>query len=198
MVKPSIKLKKSKLTTKKIATIGLLSSISILLGITRLGFIQINVVGATIMHLPVIAAGILEGPLVGAIVGLIFGVFSMYQALSAPSIVATAFLNPLVSVVPRILIGIVSYYVFALLKKPLKKGSISVAAFIGSYTNTIGVIGAIYLLHPEVLGITKGQTMSEMGKILLASMGIGSIFEAILACLIVTPIVVAIQKIRKE
>lgn len=198
MIKTNSNSKKKVLSTKKIATIGMLSAICILLGVTRLGFIPINAVEATIMHLPVIAAGILEGPIVGGIVGLIFGVFSMYQAMSMPSIVATAFLNPLVSVVPRILIGIVSYYLYVALKKYFKKGSIVFASFVGSYTNTIGVIGAIYLLHPEVLGITPGQSMSDMGKILLASMGIGSVFEAILACLIVTPIVVAIQKIRKN
>ncbi len=198
MIKANVASKKHKLSTKKIATIGLLSSISILLGITRLGFIPISVVEATIMHLPVIVAGILEGPLVGGIVGLIFGVFSMYQAMSAPSIVATAFLNPLVSVVPRILIGIVSFYVYSGLKNHFKKGAISIAAFIGSYTNTIGVIGMIFLLYPEVLGITRGEPMSTMGKALLTSMGVGSIAEAILAILIVTPIVVAVMKINRK
>jgi len=199
MTKTNVKSKNKLLTTRKIATIGLLAAINIMLGATGLGIIFFTAAGVTIMHIPAIVAGILEGPLVGGIVGLIFGVFSMYQASTMPSSpVAPAFLDPMVSVIPRILIGIFSYYVYIGLKKFLKEGSISVAAFIGSYTNTIGVIGAIFLFHPTVLGITKGQAMSDMGKILLASMGIGSIFEAIAAVAIVTPIVVAIHVIRKK
>lgn len=195
------KSKNKLLITRKIATIGLLAAINIMLGVTGLGIIFASVTfpGVTIMHIPTIVAGILEGPLVGGIVGLIFGVFSMYQASTMPaSPIALAFLDPRVSVVPRILIGIVSYYVYIGLKKFFKKGSVSVAAFIGSYTNTILVISTMYFLHPDSLLIPSGMSMSTAAKFLLASMGIGSVFEAIGAVVIVTPIVVAIQKIRKN
>jgi len=187
------------LTTRRIATIGLLAAINIMLGVTGLGIIFLTPAGVTIMHIPTIVAGILEGPLVGGIVGLIFGGFSMYQAAITPSSpVAPAFLDPLVSVIPRILIGIVSYYVYIGLKKILKKGSISVAAFVGSYTNTILVISAIYFLHPVVLGITERMSMSDAGRFLLTVMGIGSVFEAIAAVILVTLIVMAIQVTRKK
>ena len=201
MTKTNSKSKNKLLDTRKIATIGLLAAINIVLGVTGLGipFASPAFPGVTIMHIPTIVAGILEGPLVGGIVGLIFGVFSMYQASTMPSSpIALAFLDPLVAVIPRILIGIVSYYAYIGLKKFLKQGSIPVAAFIGSYTNTILVISAIYFLHPSVLGVTTEISMSAAGMILLGSMGIGSVFEAILAVIIVTPIVVAIQKIRKN
>lgn len=82
------------------------------LGITPLGFIPIGPTRATIMHIPVIIGSIVEGPIVGALVGLIFGLFSIYQAITAPTPVSFVFLNPLVSVLPRVLIGITSYYTY--------------------------------------------------------------------------------------
>lgn len=70
---------KSKFSVRQIAMIGMLSAISIFLGLTGLGFIPIPPVKATIMHIPVIIGAIVEGPIVGSLVGLVFGLFSMYQ-----------------------------------------------------------------------------------------------------------------------
>ena len=75
------KLNVSIFDTKKIVSIGLLSSISIFLGLSGLGFIPIPPVKATILHVPVIIGAILDGPIVGMIIGLFFGLFSMYNAL---------------------------------------------------------------------------------------------------------------------
>lgn len=100
------------LNVRKMAVIGILGSISIVLGMTPLGFIPVGPTKATIMHIPVIIGAILEGPAVGATVGLIFGFFSIFQAVTMPTPVSFVFLNPLVSVVPRVLIGITSYYVY--------------------------------------------------------------------------------------
>lgn len=60
---------KSKFSVRQIAMIGMLSAISIFLGLTGLGFIPIPPVKATIMHIPVIIGAIVEGPIVGSLVG---------------------------------------------------------------------------------------------------------------------------------
>lgn len=108
---------KKRLNVKKMAIIGILGAISAVLGMTPLGFIPVGPTRATIMHIPVIIGAIMEGPVVGAFVGLIFGMFSIFQAITNPTPVSVVFLNPLVSVVPRILIGIVTYYVYDTLRK---------------------------------------------------------------------------------
>lgn len=100
---------------RKLVIVGVLGGVSAILGMTPLGFIPVGPTRATIMHIPVIIGAIMEGPIVGALVGLIFGLFSIFQALTNPTPVSFVFLNPLVSVVPRVLIGITSYYVFAAL-----------------------------------------------------------------------------------
>ena len=63
-----------KLSIKEITTGAVLIAISIVLGITGLGFIPlpIPVLAGTIFHIPVIIAGILLGPEMGFITGLVF------------------------------------------------------------------------------------------------------------------------------
>ncbi len=135
--------------TRKIVITGVLSAISIFLGITRLGFIPwITGISLTIMHVPVIIGAVLEGPVVGLAVGLIFGVFSLIQAAVAPTGPADVlFTNPLISILPRLFIGPVSWLVYRLLKK-WQIPALITAGIAGSLTNTLLVLGMIAVLDP--------------------------------------------------
>ncbi len=130
------------LSTRRIATAGMLGAIAVALAVTRLGFIPVpNATGAaTIMHLPVIVGAVLEGPVVGLIVGLIFGVFSLIQDTTG------LFVNPLVSVVPRLLIGPVAWLVYRALTRSNRDAAAVIAGAAGTLTNTVGVLGMIILL----------------------------------------------------
>ena len=109
-------LKNYRSKTRKLVIIGMLGGISIFLGLTPLGIIYLPVMNLTIMHIPVIIGAILEGPLVGGSIGLIFGLFSMYQNITAPNLTSFIFMNPIIALLPRILIGIVTYYVYDFIK----------------------------------------------------------------------------------
>jgi uncharacterized membrane protein len=142
--------------TRKLVITGVMGAITVLLGVTHWGFIPwFGGISLTIMHVPVIIAAILEGPIVGLGVGLIFGIFSMIQAAVAPSSPADVwFTNPLLAVLPRLFIGPVAYIVWKLLEKIPVVGLI-IAGVAGSLTNTIlvlGVIGLMGLLPWAVLG----------------------------------------------
>jgi len=130
------------LDVRQIVIAGILGGIAIFLGATRLGFIPVpNLAGnATILHVPVILGGALEGPVVGTIVGLIFGVFSFIQA-EVPF-----FRNPLVSILPRLLIGVVAWAAFVGLKNVSIDLASAVSGVLGSVTNTVGVLGMAVLL----------------------------------------------------
>ncbi|MBI5302944.1 MAG: ECF transporter S component [Chloroflexi bacterium] len=125
------------LSIRRIVVAGVLSAIAILLGLTQLGFIPVpNLSGrATIMHVPVIIGAVLEGPVVGVLIGGIFGIFSFLQATTP------VFKNPIVAVVPRLLIGIVAYYLYALIAKKNQSVALTVAGVFGSLTNTAFVLG---------------------------------------------------------
>jgi uncharacterized membrane protein len=124
-------------SVRKIVISGVLAAIAILLGVTRLGFIPVpNLSGnATIMHVPAIIGGVMEGWLVGGIVGTIFGLFSFLQATTP------LFKDPLVAILPRIFIGITAYFTYAGLKKVNEYLALTVAAVVGTLTNTVLVLG---------------------------------------------------------
>ena len=100
--------------TRKIVVTGVMGAISVLLGVTHWGFIPwFSGASLTIMHVPVIIGAILEGPWVGAIIGLIFGLFSILQAAIAPSGPTDVwFTNPLLAVLPRLFIGPIAWLVW--------------------------------------------------------------------------------------
>ena len=99
---------------RKIVIAGVMGALAIFLGWTHLGFIP-WVAGAalTIMHVPVIIGAVLEGPVVGTAIGLIFGLFSLLQAVVAPTgPVDVWFQNPVISVLPRLFIGVFAWLTY--------------------------------------------------------------------------------------
>lgn len=189
---------KKKVSVKTMTTVGLLAAISIVLGMTPLGFIQLPMIKATIMHIPVIIGAILAGPVAGAIIGLIFGLTSMMQNIIVPtSILSPAFMNPLVSVLPRILIGITAYYSYAAVKKWNHPVAIGVGAVVGTITNTAGVFAMIFLcardLFPKV-GHTTNVILGTLGGIF----SVQGALEMLAAVVITLPVVLALQKVWKR
>ncbi len=153
--------------TRKIVTTGLLSAIAILLGATRWGFIPwIGGVSLTILQIPAIIAAILEGPLSGAMVGLIFGIFSMIQAAVAPTGPTDVwFTNPLVSILPRLFIGPAAWGLYQVLKR-WKAFALLAAGAVGSLTNTalvLSMLGILGFLPWEFLpGIILANGLPEL------------------------------------
>jgi uncharacterized membrane protein len=132
---------------RKITITGALGAISVILGITRWGFIPwISGASLTVMHIPVIIGAVLEGPIVGTVIGLIFGVSSLLQAAINPITPSDPwFVNPLLSILPRLFIGPVAWIVYDTLKRN-KILSLIAAGLAGSLTNTVLVLGMIGLL----------------------------------------------------
>lgn len=174
-------------------------AIMIILTVTPLGFIPIGPINATTMHIPVIIASIVLGPRIGAGLGAIFGVISLARAtvvITPMSFVFSPFIaNPLtnhgdwraviVAIVPRILIGVVPYFVYKglhrLLKEKVRPVSLFIAGLGGSMTNTILVMNLIFFFfkdsYADVLQVTANAVY---GVILVIIFGSGLV-EAIVA-----------------
>ena len=191
--------KTKKLEVRKMAIIGVLAAISIMLSMTPLGFIPLGPVNATIMHIPVIIGAVLEGPLVGITVGLIFGATSLFRALTMPTITSFALINPLVSILPRVLIGIVANYVYKLTIKLTKNTCVSgwITGVIGSLVNTIGVLGMIYILYGARYAEALGKSASAAKTLILTLIATNGIPEAIVAGFVVSAICVVFNKRKK-
>ena len=189
-----------RVNVRRMTVISVLSAISIVLSmIPFVGYIPLGPVKATIMHVPVIVGAVIEGPVVGAAVGLIFGLTSLFKAFTEPTITSFCFMNPIISVLPRILIGVVSYYVYKLIYKISKRVYLSgfVAGVLGSLTNTIGVMGLIYVIYADKYMQAIGQA-GNAGKYILLICATNGIPEAIVAGILVAAVaVVMIRKSKK-
>lgn len=135
------------LDVKEIAIIGLLGALTIILGLTPMGFIPVGPTRATIMHIPVIIGAILNGPLVGGLTGLVFGLFSLFNAIANPTPTSFAFIHPLVSILPRILIGIVAYYIYQWTQKMPQK----VTRFVFGLIWTLMMIYLLYHTYQHII-----------------------------------------------
>lgn len=125
------------LGTRQIVVAGILGGIAVFLGATRLGFIPVPTLAgsATLMHVPAILGGALEGPVVGLLAGGIFGIYSWLYA-EVP-----LFKDPIIAIGPRLLIGIVAWAVFVAFRDRNVYLASVLSGVLGSLTNTVGVLG---------------------------------------------------------
>ncbi|HEY3369024.1 MAG TPA: ECF transporter S component [Symbiobacteriaceae bacterium] len=165
-----------KISVRQLAVAGILGAVSIVMGyVPGLGLIPVPTPAghATILHVPAIIAGVAEGPVVGALVGLIFGLVSMLRA-TAP---AQFFVDPLISVLPRIFIGVTAAYAFALVRRWSLVGALITAGVVGTLTNTVLVLSMIvfrgYLAAgvAVTIGLVQGTPEVVVAAIVLAVVG---------------------------
>ncbi len=136
-----------KLSTKDLTKIGVFGALTIVLGLTPLGMIPIGPVRITTLHIPTIIAALTAGPVISLFVGLLFGLFSLINNIISPTILSFMFYNPLVSVVPRVLIAVVTYQVYKRLKSTNPVIKYGIPAILGSLMNTVGVLGMAYVFY---------------------------------------------------
>ncbi|HKV46094.1 MAG TPA: ECF transporter S component [bacterium] len=159
------------LSTRGIVISGVLGAIAIFLGATRLGFIPMPTgINATIMHVPAIIGGILEGPIVGGLIGIIFGIYSFLQSTTP------MFKDPIVAIVPRIFIGIFAAWAYLAARPAGEWWGITVAAIVGTATNTILVLG---------LGVARHYLPAKVAWAVALTHGIPEIIVAVIISLAV-------------
>ena len=85
------KMKTKKHDTRWLVSVALMAAIIIVLANTPLGMIQLPVIKATTVHIPVILGAILLGPSAGAILGGVFGICSVVSNTMTPTLLSFAF-----------------------------------------------------------------------------------------------------------
>lgn len=83
--------KKVFVDTRYMATLAMFIGLVAVMGLTGIGFIQLPLIKATTMHIPVILGAILLGPKAGAILGAVFGLCSIWANTVTPSLLSFAF-----------------------------------------------------------------------------------------------------------
>lgn len=193
-------MKTKKHDTRWLVSVALMAAIVIVLANTPLGMIQLPIIKATTVHIPVIIGAILLGPMAGGILGFVFGVCSLVSNTMAPTLLSFAF-SPFmsttgipgaikaiwVSVGCRILIGVAAGWLWVLFKKVKLNQIVALVltGFLGSMVNTVTVMGSIYLLFAQQYAQAKDVAVTAVWGLVMGTVTASGIPEAIVAAILV-------------
>lgn len=209
---------KNKEKTFQLVLTALFLSVMILLAsVPFLGFIPIGPINATTLHIPVIIASIVLGPKIGAFLGGCFGLISMIRStmiITPMSFVFSPFIAPLgtdgagswkallVAFIPRILIGVVPYFVYRWSQKYFKGRGQHFALFLagmtGGLTNTILVMNMIYFLFKPEYAQVLGQAGDAVYAAIISIVFAQGIPEAIVAGLATAAVSIVLLKFMEQ
>lgn len=197
--------------TTNLVLLALFAAIIFILAFTPIGYLQLGVIKATIIHIPVIVGSVLLGPKKGAVLGFLFGLTSLISNTFTPVLMSFAF-SPLIPVfgsdkgslmalficfLPRIMVGIVPYYVYRLLDnlfhKKWKLLTFTVAGILGSFTNTILVMNGIYFIFKDSYAAARSIPLETVYSAVLAIIFGNGIPEAIVAGIVTSALCKALM-----
>jgi uncharacterized membrane protein len=203
--------------TLRLVQLALFSAIIMIMAfIPYLGYIPLGFMNATIIHIPVILGALFLGPKLGAVLGFVFGLTSLLNNTFNPNITSFVF-SPfytaggihggikslLVCFVPRILIGIIPYFIYRFLinllkeKRAAKTIAFAAAGISGALTNTLLVMNGIYFLFGSNYSEAKGVAADALYGLILSVIGTQGVPEAIIAGILVTSIGQVLFKIKR-
>lgn len=194
-------MKTQKKDTRWLTSVALMAAIIILLANTPLGMIQLPIIKATTVHIPVMIGAVILGPLAGAILGGVFGVCSLISNTITPTLLSFVFSPFLsttgisgsvkaiwISVGCRILIGVAAGWFWILLKKIKLNQVVALAltGFAGSMFHTAIVMSSIYLLFSHQYAQAREVEIQAIGGLILGTITAAGIPEAIAAAILVS------------
>lgn len=180
-------------TYRLVIRAALVALIALQTMVPMLGYIPLGFMSLTIIHITVIIAAVLFGPWDGMFVGLVWGLMTMVRAYAAPTtpLDTMIFTNPIVAVVPRVLVGLVAAWTFRAVYKLSKRtitGSIA-AAITGTLTNTILVMSLMAALYTNTMAKSYHVAASGLTKVIGTIILTNGIPETI-GAIIITPLIV--------
>ena len=190
----------SRISTTGMVQTAIFGAIVIIMAFTPfLGYIPLGFTRATIIHVPVIVASLLMGPKKGGALGFLFGLTSFINNTMNPtptSFVFTPFYSIgevsggigsiIICFVPRILVGVLPFYVYKLAMHFRKKEGVSnigliLAGVSGALVNTLLVMNLIFVFFREGYAAANDVAVSAVYTFILTVIGINGVPEAIVA-----------------
>ena len=179
---------KRKTDTKNLVRAGILSALIIVMTVVPYtGYINYGLVEITTLHIVVAVGAVMLGWQYGAVLGFVWGVTCILRALTNP--LWAPFVNPLISLVPRVIVGIVGGLTASGLRKlRLRTGLVAaLSAAAATLTNTVLVLSALKLFSAVLTGLPL------LGTIYATLIGVNGSIELVAAILLVPVIVAAIS-----
>ncbi len=182
--------------------VALFAALIIILAFTPfLGYIPLGFTRATIIHIPVIIGSLMLGPKKGAFLGFVFGMTSFVNNTMNPtatSFVFTPFFelgevhggigSVIICFVPRILVGVVPWYVYRGLERIFGKQMLSLAAagIAGALTNTLLVMNLIYVFFRTAYAAANNVAEGAVYTFILSIIGMNGVPEAVVSAVLVS------------
>jgi len=166
-----------------------------------LGYIPIGPLSLVTIHVTVSIAAIILGTKNGAIVGGVWGLTAWVRAFAWPTspMAVYVMVNPLISVLPRIMVGVVAGLLFHYLYKRFNNQlAMALSGLAGALVNTILVLGFIFIFYQfGGIPLTKLHINALM-PYLLGVIATNGIPEAIMAAVLVPLIATPLMRFRKS
>ncbi len=204
-----------RVSTRTLVLYALFIGMIFLLGLTPLGYITLPIAAITTVHIPVIVGGYRFGVKGGALLGFFFGLTSLIACFMRPDAIAAIVLGTntgfgaynlllivLVLFLPRVLTGVFSALTYHALRRKSETAAMGAAAFVGSMTNTILLLGGLYLFAFEqtgaAFGLAAGFTAAQFLNVLLGVVALNGLLEAAAAVIICTAVGRALLHFTKK
>lgn len=204
---------KKKKDTRWLTSVALMAAIVILLANTPLGMIQLPVIKATTVHIPVILGAVLLGPMAGAILGGVFGICSLISNTTAPTLLSFAF-SPFmsttgipgaikaiwISVGCRVMIGVIAGWLWIFLRKLKVNTTVAlpITGFVGAMVNTVFVMGSIYILLAAEYAGARNVAADAVWGLIMGTVTASGIPEALAAAILTGFIGKVLLKVLKQ
>jgi len=181
---------KKKLDTITITKMASVIAIVGLLGLTPIGYIKILELEITTLHAITIIIAILLGKREGVIAGLTFGITSIITAITQGGLFAPIFFNPIVSVLPRVILPLAAYYIFKITYKIIhKKITLSrvgyvIAAITSAGISTVLHTGLVLIFIWIFRWMSPELTAEVLWPIILTLLSINMTSEIVVAMIL--------------
>ena len=201
--------------TRDLAILAMFTAILFLLAFTPLGLIDLPVIKATILHVPVIIGALLLGPRKGACLGGMFGLASLVKNTLVPNLSSFLF-SPLIPVpgldrgsplalvvcfLPRVLVGVLPWAVWTLLRRvpgldrPAPRPVLlALSAAAGALTNTALVLGLTGLFFSRAYAAARGIPVDGLLGFFLGVTVVNGLPEAAVAAVAVPAVCLPLGK----
>jgi len=189
--------KRFKLSSSDIATAAIFLSFILIFVLVPMP----NPAGLSMAFIPLIAVILacdVKGLGMGLFTGLSFGIASLINSYLHPTLLAPIFHNPMVSVVPRIIIPISAYFAFKGVKWLFRKRSADASTYLASITSSVAGVCTntglvLAMMAAFELGHVYGNTKID-AAFFGGLLGLNFLIEIVI-CTLVTPMVATALRI---
>ena len=190
---------------EELTLMGLLTAVLLVMSFTPIGFLTIGPLAITLNMIPVAIGAVSLGTKGGAVLGAVFGITSFLQCIgiggTSPMGVILFEINPLLAFLqrflPRLLMGLLTAYIFKFAKKLIGSAKAGyVAGFSAAFLNTLLFMSLLVLLFGNTEYMQELMDGKNVIVFICTFVGINAVFEMAVSTVLTGVILKALEKVK--